>query len=326
MRNRGLQHRMAFLAALLVCAAARADCNSAIAAITSGYGADGPYAPQERTLPNPAFRRKDVVVFLPSGAEGPRPVIFFSHGFGPNYVEAYHDLIHHWVSRGLIVVYSTYPALRATHVERYDALWAGFAAAAKAYGPEMDLSRVGFVGHSYGGGATPAMAWRGLVQQGWGRRGGFIAELAPWYTLQLTPDQQAQIPRAVLQLTESYDADDRVDPRMAIDLYQHADDGHRYYFLVRSSRSDGCTITADHSTPGRSPLLRLKQYAVFRPLDAIADLAFGGSAAARDALSSMGTERSASAFEPLERLAQPQPLRESADYKWPWDDELNPRR
>ncbi len=303
---------------------ADAACDAGIPAITAGYGANGPYAMDEESTPNPAMRQP-VEVFFPRGAAGRVPVIFFSHGFGPGVWQAYRDLITHLVSRGYAVVYSSYPVLNATMDERYGDLWAGFAAAASHFAGRLDLTRVGFVGHSFGGGATPAMAAHGVLEHGWGSAGAFAAELAPWYSYQITNERLAALAARVTTLVEVYDRDVTNDPRMAIDLYAHAASGTRYFFSVASADVQGCQLTADHSTPGRNPSLVQKQYGVFRPLDALADAVFDHSAAARDSLGRMGRPAPAGAYQPLREETDPAPADAGRRYQWPWINSRNPR-
>ena len=297
-------------------------CDPLIPAIASGYGADGPYKLDIESLDNPAFR-KPVQVFFPAGATGKRPVIFFSHGYGPGDWDSYKDLITHMVSVGDVVVFSGYPMIRATDDERYEDLWQGFKAAADKYAERMDLSRVAFVGHSFGGGATPAMAYKGLVQQGWGRQGAFLMELAPWYAFQITDVEMQQYPAGTLQMVEVYDKDDTNDHRMGIDLYKSSKLAGDYFVMVHSGKVGGCDLTADHSTPGQNPSLRQKQYAVFRPFDMLAGAVFDGSTAARQALSALGS--TGGAYQPLSLVTSPVPDQPESYYRNPWSDPKNPR-
>lgn len=301
------------------------SCEQQIPALTSGYGVDGRYAMEMETLDNPGFRRKPVQVFFPRGASGKQPVIFFSHGFGPGKWQTYADLIKHMVSRGYIVVFSSYAEAFTSIDGRYASLWQGFDAAASRYAARMDLSRVGFVGHSFGGGATPAMAYQAIVQQGWGSNGAFLMELAPWYAYQISNAQLQQFPARVMQVIEVYDQDDTNDHRMAIDIYKHSPMSQRYYFLVHSASVAGCEVTADHSTPGRNPSLRQRQYAVFRPFDALADAAFTGSTAARTALTAMGQPATDNAYQPLSLVAAPVPVQPEMHYRYKWSSDDNPR-
>jgi hypothetical protein len=301
------------------------SCDASVPALASGYGADGPYAMDQQSVDNPAYKRKPVLLFLPQGKTGKLPVIFFSHGFGPGEWQSYADLVRHLVSRGYMVVFSSYPVLRASNDDRYASLWAGFQAAVSAYGDRMDLTHVGFAGHSFGGGATPAMAYQGLVQQGWGKQGAFLVELAPWFSYEMTTAQLQALPANALQLTESYDRDNVNDHRMGIDLYNSTHFASRYYLMVRSLTVNGCSLASGHDTPGRGPSLRLKQYAVFRPIDALADYAFTGSAAAKSALAAMGTASDVGTYQPLQAEAAPLPAQPESYYKWAWSNDKNPR-
>lgn len=313
---------MAWSLALLLggpsAAAAAEACANVLPPLQDTYGADGPHALQQASVANPAFPRREVQVFLPQGLVGKAPVIFLAHGYGPGRWSFYGDLIRHWSSRGYAVVFSSYPLLLASHAQRYDSLWQGDLAAARQFAERLDLSRVGFVGHSYGGGAVPALAYRGIIEQGWGTRGAFLVELAPWYVLQTTPSQWQQWPTQVLQLLEVYSDDTINDPRMAIDLYAHSGIKRQWYFEVLGGQA-GCGDSADHSTPARSQALRLKQYAVFAPLDALAAAAFEGDPAALSALTQMGQRR------PLQRQTAPRPARPESAYRFAWHSADNPR-
>ncbi len=317
---------LASAAAAMPQAAPGFRCDSLIPPPDAAYGADGPYAMDQATVPNPAFRRQPVRLFLPRGAAGERPVVFFSHGFGPGVWQAYGDLIRHMVSRGDAVVYSTYPVIGATIPQRYDDLWAGFRAAAAQYADRLDLTHVAFVGHSFGGGATPAMAHRGIVQAGWGSVGAFMLELAPWYSYDLPADRLAAIPPRVVQAVEVYDHDVTNDPRMAIDLYDHSRATHRFFFRVRSTAVRGCVLTADHSTPGRNPSLRQKQYGVFRVFDALAAFAFGDSTGAMQTLEATKAAPTTAGYQPLRLESNPTPDDAGRSYRYPWSGAQNPRR
>lgn len=305
---------------------ATTSCEDLVAPIRDGYGADGPFKMEHVTAGNPGGTPP--TVFLPTGAELPRPVVFLLHGYGPNYWPAYQELIVHLVSRGFIVVFGTYPTQGGGSVEnRYEALWNSFLAAVHAYRGRMDLTRVGFVGHSFGGGATPALVRKGLIGQGWGKKGAFAFILAPWYAYDVSNADLSQYPPGLLQVLETYDKDTINDHRMAIDLYQRSRvAGGQYFFLARSVTIQGCELTADHRTPAINPSLRLKQYAVFRPLDALIEASFEGSHTAREALVAMGRPAIATGYQPLLLLSTPAPDAPESHYTFKWNAWLNPRR
>ena len=103
---------------------------------------------------------------------------------------SYKTLINYLVSRGMIVVYSPYPNQLTPVQNNLNIMFNGFDLAAQKYASRMDLTRVGFLGHSYGGGAVPSMARRGLAK-GWGTNGAFMFPMAAWYVYDMTDAQMA---------------------------------------------------------------------------------------------------------------------------------------
>ncbi|WP_148293516.1 S9 family peptidase [Azospirillum sp. B4] len=314
-------------------AAAPAACDGSVLPPGLPAGADGPYAMVQHPVPDPAMAGQDLLVFLPEHAPGPSPVIFLAHGFGPNRWPSYEGLIRHMVSRGAVVVYAPYPAFGATHDQRYDALWGGFKAAVAAEGRAMDLTRVGIVGHSYGGGAVPFLAARVFGEQGWGGRGAFTLALAPWYSYRTGDADMARLPPHVLQGWQVYDGDTMNDQRMAVDLYRHAPPaGGRHFFQAASGTltwpqgpADGCPLVADHRTPGLGDGVLMKRLAVYPVVDALADQAFVPSADTAAKLAALG-QAGAGGYHPLVREAAPTAAKPQDAYVFPWTHPQNPRQ
>lgn len=304
-------------------------CDNSIPGITEGYGAEGSYDIDIRTISNPLWKREQISVFFPKGASGQRPVIFFSHAWGgSDWKRAYTPFMRHMVSHGYIVVYSPYQTIGASHDKRYATLWKGFELAVQNFGQQMDLTRVGFVGHSFGGGATPAMAHKGFVNKGWGKNGAFMYILAPWYSFQITPEKLRQFPENTIQLIQVYDKDDINDHRMAIDIYRntHLPKDNKHFLIVRSKNINGCELIADHATPGSNPSLRLKQYAVFLPFDALADFVFNGNPKGNQVISSTSLLSKGGSYHPLLVESNPKPRVPEKSYRFPWSNDKNQRR
>lgn len=303
---------------------ASAACDKVVPAITSGYGADGPYAMEQQAVIQKDYS-EPVLVFLPKERTEPSPVMFFTHGYGPNYWQAYEMLIRHAVSRGMVVVFAPYPMVGVTMDERYGMVWNGMVAASERYGARMDLSRVAFVGHSFGGGATPAMAYKGIVGKGWGANGAFVMELAPWYSYQVSNDQLQQFPNHVLHAVQVYESDSLNDHRMAIDLFRAMGTTVNLFMFVRSPTIQDCAMTADHSLPGRSESRAVKQYGLFRPLDALADAAFNPATTGRKALAALLSPPNDSGYDPITFQRDPVPIQPEDFYAFPWNGSKNPR-
>lgn len=314
-----------------------AQCASIIPPIREGYGADGPYAVKQQTVKNPEWRRKSVSVFFPVGVEGKAPVIFFSHGFGQMDVETgYPKLIEHIVSRGYILVYAPYPRLGRPD-RFYRILWGGFEAAVDEYGSRMDLSRVGFVGHSFGGGATPAMAYKGLVELGWGAKGALIYSMAPWYAYEIDDTRLARLPSHTKVVFQVYDQDKVNDERMALDLFNRIKVPEKEFVVLRSEDRDGCRFVADHELPGHGVSHVLKYYGVYRLFDALADYSFEGRREGAKLVFGSEGGKSAPVFmgkwpdgrpyaEAASYRAAPEPIHPESFYRNPWGDKKNARR
>src|SRR5690606_30085580 len=129
---------------------------------TTGPGSPATSFPSVRhdVLDGPLEAERRVHLFRPQGPSLPAtaPVALFAHGFGALGPTGYEAWLEHVAKQGVLVVFPVYPALDLPggHT-RYDALWAGFEEALRVLGrgdgPKPDLARMGFLGHSFGGGA-----------------------------------------------------------------------------------------------------------------------------------------------------------------------------
>ena len=266
----------------------QARCADAVSPIETGFGAPGPYLVERRDVPNPAWGRRRVTVHHPRDEAGaPWPVVFFAHGLGATRPVHYQQWVDHMASRGFAVIYAPYPTVATAHARRYQVLWEGFLAGLEALGPHADRTRVGFVGHSYGGGATPYLAHRGLVERGWGRSGAFLVVLAPWYVLGVGAPQFAALPSHTRLLVQVYDRERINDHQIAIDLFDAVTlpPDQTVFVTLRSDEHDGCKLRAGHTTPAtdgiRGHLDALDRHGVFRLVDAVAADALRGDERAR---------------------------------------------
>lgn len=261
-------------------------CRNEVSKIETGFGAPGARSVIAQEIDHPAWPGRKVTLHRPSDADAPVPVVFFAHGFGATQPVHYRGLVEHMVSRGLAVVYAPYRSGAASHAERYRMLWAGFAAAAEQGAPWLDLTRTGFLGHSFGGGATPELARRGLVESGWGSSGAFVMVMAPWYVLGIDDAGLSALPPHTRVLVQVYE-DERInDHRIAIELFDSLGNGHpKSFVLIRSDRRGLCRLRATHTTPVtdsvRGRVDGLDRHGVFRLVDALAADAFEGDPEAR---------------------------------------------
>lgn len=276
-----------------------------------------------------------IQVFVPKGGAATHPVVFFSHPYGGTDYRRMLGLIEAMVSHDDIVVFTPYPTFQATVCGRYDTLWGGFQTAIDVLGARIgaDTTRVGFFGHSFGGGATPWIAHQALKTRGWGANGAFLFASAPWYVYRMSAGDWSDFAPGVRLTTLVY-ADDTVnDHRMAIDEVWTPFPRTKGYVRLVSADHGACKLVADHGTPQcaaqYSTFDSLDTWGVWRQFQALEACTLRGDAAgcalaegSGAAATSMGAWSSdATPVPPAERPASPTPSKAMTDYVFPFDKE-----
>lgn len=309
----------------------------------TGYGSNGPYNVGHKSFYNARDWTKKVHIFYPIGAT-PAPTIFFSHGYTGSDPKFYQAMIDHLVSNGYSVVFPStgeigiilYP-LWVFHT--YELFWHGMEQAARCYSHLIDTDKVGFIGHSLGGGAVPWLCYKG-VQEGWGDDGLFMIQCAPWYTYDMSDYELASFPPHTKYLCMNYRDDTTNDHRMGIDIFNHINitDSEKDYILYRSDSNCSMDMTADHelivTENNDGPSLDGLDYYSWRHMDALADYAFTGSSEAKEI--ALGNNSYAQRYmgkwtcdgTPVRECQvtdDPVPSKKITDYFFWWSGFLNPR-
>ena len=310
-----------------------------IGPITSGYGANGPFDFVVEEITSPLWPIQNVSIYRPEGASGPVPTVFFSHGFQGTEPLFYSGLLEHIASRGYAAVFSPYKTVDVSNEFRYLTLAAGFKAAVDAFPQYLDTTRVGFMGHSFGAGANPSMAYRGIVDEGWGANGAFMYSMAPWYSYDISQSQLENFPSDVKMLMQIFD-DDRVnDHRMAIDIFENIsiDKSEKDFVTVYTDDHPMGPLNADHFVPlgaaGSQLVDSLDYYGIFRLVDALADYTFTGNLDGKNvALGDGSPEQIDMGIWPDQVPAEPLTSDDSPEINYaqleflqPWTNILNPR-
>ncbi len=243
----------------------------------------------EEVIENASVPGKKVHVFRPTGAGVPAkaPVVLFLHGFGATGPAPYRLWLEHMARRGCIVVYPVYAGLEVPGpTSRYDTMWAGFETGLRllstpsAGAPAPDLGRMGVVGHSFGGGAAPAMAARAAAR-GYGANGMYVECWAPWFDLDRAA--WASIPAHAYLLVAGFGGDAVCDPLMGEVCPARAVNvpaGHKAFRFLRSDDHGRPALAANHLTPlAEKEADALDTHGVWRLDDALADFVFGGAKA-----------------------------------------------
>lgn len=304
----------------------------------SGYGADGPYKVAEIDFPNTEYAGTNVSIFYPQNITSPRPVIFYSHPFGGE-DKMYNTRLYHFLAqKGYVVVFVPYATNDVSVEHRYTTLWNGFKGAVARYPDLIDTRKVGFMGHSFGGGASFALAYKGFVEEGWGQDGRFIFVEAPWYSYEITEQQIQNFPSNTKLISQVYDDDVINDHRMAIDLFKRINipNSEKDYMLVKKSIIRGYTYTAEHNLPSTrigTAYDAYDYYAVYRLLDALIDYSFNGNAAGKNVALGNGSAEQVTmpgyngdTMFPLEVTDNPVPKYPQSRYQFPYESWQNPRK
>lgn len=258
--------------------------------LSGEYGAFGGFSVTRQVIPNPdPDAPAPISVFIPgnASAENKVPVVFFAHGFGGISYQFYEKLMRQLASNGYAVVFSPYAtSLSINHTGRYNQLWNGFLTAVQQNSAIIDTTRIGFAGHSYGGGATPEMARRGAAN-GWGANGLFMFIMAPWYNWGTNMEQ---IPANAKMIIQLYWDDESNQHLIAQNDHWNrlSHITERKWQVIRASKTF-CSLNAGHSVPTTSGVEQTDgvtngydAWGVWRRLHALSDYTFTGNQTAKN--------------------------------------------
>lgn len=298
----------------------------------SGYGSDGPHTVDVITIPNTNFPGHPIKIYHPGDIITAVPTIFYSHAFGGTDPDNIIGVLNFIAKKGYAVVFVPYPTTdEVTVEERYAQLIAGFRKAVQLHGDILNTAKVGFLGHSFGGGASFGIAHECFETDGWGTQGKFIYALAQWYSYNITPEQLDSFPEDAKVLIEVFDDDETNDHRMAMDIFNHIniDPAGKDFLLVNSSTVNGYNYQAVHNLPNITAAFdALDYYAYYRLLDALCDYTFNGTTAGKSvALGNGGTAQVTmpEGMGDLVEFENPSPQYEQDGYEFPCSSDQNSR-
>lgn len=296
----------------------------------SGYGADGSYTVATQSFLNPNFPAHNIVIYYPTGIALPVPTILYSHAYGGNDPSNISGFLNFVAKKGYAVVFVPYQTTGVSVQDRYSNLLNGFIKAARDYPNIIDTTKVGFVGHSFGGAAVFANSSYCFKTLKWGQLGRFIFSMAQWYTYNISQSDLQSFPTDVKLLSIVYENDDTNDHRMANDVFNtiNIPASEKDYLRVKSDTINGYIYTADHVVPNNSAFNALDYYAYYRLLDAMCDYVFNGSLAGKDVALGNGSANQVSMPGGMHNLIHseaPAFANPQSTYLFPCDSSLNPR-
>jgi hypothetical protein len=280
---------------------------------------------------NPNYLTKRIVIFYPSDVATKVPTIFYSHAYGGSNYENISGMLNFVASKGYAIVFVPYKTVDTSVYSRYKCLLEGFRKAARYYTSIIDTTKVGFLGHSFGGGALFANAYKCFTENSWGQNGRFLYSLAPWYSFNIAQADIQSFPSNTKLLTEIFDDDLINDHRMAIDIFNNINisPAEKDYILLKSDTVNSYIYTADHVVPNNTAAFNVfDYYAYYRLLDALCDYTFNGSIAGKDVALGNGSVAQVTMPNGLKNLIQtdyPVPIYPETKYEFPFHDTTNLR-
>ncbi|MCD0490087.1 alpha/beta hydrolase [Pedobacter sp. MC2016-14] len=311
------------------------DLEGPISRPTSGYGVDGVYKVAELSFPNTEYPGTQVTIFYPQGTTSGRPTIFYAHPYGGEDKEYNRGLFEFIAKKGYVVVFVPYPTTDISIDHRYLTLWTGFTKAATDYPNIIDTKKVGFMGHSFGGGASIGLAYKAFTEKGWGQDGRLLFTMAPWYSYQISPAQLLNFPSNTKMVVQVYDEDKFNDHRLAIDIFKNIGiaNAEKDFYYLKSSTVANYRYGTDHNLPNsRSAYDAYDYYGVYRILDALMDYSFNGNEAGKNIALGNGSTAQVTMpgyknelMAPLEVTDNPSPKYTQSKYLFPCSSQENPR-
>ena len=256
-----------------------------IAKPLSGYGSDGLHTIGIESFSNPNFPTEDILIYHPSDLSTPVPTLFYSHAYGGNIPLTIQGLLNWTARKGYAMVFVPYQTAGVSVSERYENLLEGFRKAARDFPTIIDTTRVGFMGHSFGGGATFATAYACFTENNWGANGRLMNSSAPWYLFNISQTELSNFPVDVKLVVEIYNDDPVNDHRMAADAFLNIGipNSEKDFLKVYADSSSGYVYTAEHDLPmAYTDFDAMDYYAYYRIIDALCDYAFNGNLSAKD--------------------------------------------
>jgi len=266
-------------------------------------GSSGPCTWAYHRIPNPLDNSLPVWIITPEGdaalpdggrCDDPhRPVVLFAHGYLALLPVFYGRLIQRLTSRGFAVVYPTYP-IPYEPSRQYGVVDTGFQAGVADAADRIDLTRVGVVGHSFGGGMSPRLVQL-AADRGWGSKALWMFSMAPHFA-QMVGKGPIGLPERTRAVVVAFDRDVFVDARIGIEMYeslQVAAD-HKHHVMVHTDWHSNPPTESSHVSPNTIlPVLTRDDAVDFYALDRNIDLTFacadGDEQACGADLSEMGS-------------------------------------
>ena len=233
------------------------------------------FAVKEYSIAHPSGGHGQISYYIPQPIPERMPVIVFAPKLNCT-KESYHSLLMYLAGGGYAVLSSTYKrGVFVDDADRYNTLMAGYDAVIEMIKNNIDTTRIGFVGHSYGSGALPAISWEFLMKRGWGQNGTFMFLMSPSYVHCFSQNQFDSFPPNVNLIIQVYEDDHFNDYRIAEDIFYSININPicKDFLFVRNASE---SFEPDYQFPecDDEEDIPFFCFAVLRPIEALAKYTF----------------------------------------------------
>ncbi len=247
----------------------------------SYYGAMGEHPVRKISLASPwpdyaGNNELKVDLYIPADVVGKQPTVFFIAGYHMYHSEKYYSLLYFIASQGYNCVFIPYVHPHPT--SNPDLLLTILDGVAQQFAPMIDTTRVGYAGHSEGGGFIFYLA---KDRPQWGTNGRFLFSLAAWWGFNLPETGNVEYPAGTNMIIQMGDPalDTGTDPRQNIDflLHNNITDERKTYLYLPGDDDHPATHGISYSgiDNGSYTYDALQQVGLFRPLESLMHYSFG---------------------------------------------------
>ncbi len=315
--------------------------------ITNGYGAFGNHPIAEKKFDNTYLLSNgfdsgdggvEMTMRYPSDVQGPVPTVLFASGYEQYSPSIFDSLLNFIASKGYCVVFTPYPTSSNWAAALYEGMNQAIDENTGANAGDLniiDTTRIGFFGHSLGGGDIFWLGHKFYVDHGYGANAKFLFSVAGWIGFKMTEAYLADYPDDCKLRVEIWEEDDHdignnppgnTSPRIQYYLFHQInipDSEKNYVKVLGGPDQDGYHYSTHHDLVTMAQYNALDFYAIFRPLDAMMDWTFNGVASAKGL--ALGTNPDMGPFPNLDTDYNSFVFAYNENtYKYPCDDDGNP--
>ncbi len=248
--------------------------------VVYGEGGSHPVARHDEVDANmtTAFYPSDI----PDGVKV--PVVFFASGYASVDSKDYESLLKFIASHGYYVIYAK------QNVHGWDDVFANLDKMlddTNGILPKLDTTRIGVMGHSLGGGYVFKIL-KHYTDKGYGTNGKFVMVLEGYYAYGMDTEAMKHLPSDTNVVMQQYgpggnNAVNDTDPRITLTEFYLLDS------IPKSQKDWQIVENADHRYPYGNKSYSQMQ-GILKPLDALMDYTFNGTAAAHAVALEVGSD------------------------------------